>query len=94
MTAEKGVGRPRNSRPNRVNRLTDEVYRQMFKLEEGKPGAEMGLSLALLRARVATDTELEGSEEWDWLKKISPICLQMVERSLQRLDEMRSCLPR
>jgi hypothetical protein len=94
MKAGKGVGPPRNSRPNRVNRLKDEVYRQMFKLEEGKPGAEMGLSLALLRAWAATDTEPEGSDEWDWLKKISPICLQMIERSLQRLDAMRSCLPR
>ena len=92
MTAAKDVGRPRNSRPNQINRLKDEVYRQMFKLEEGHPGAEMGLSLALLRAWVATGSEPEIGEESDWLKKISPICLQMIESSLQKLDTLRRSL--
>ena len=64
----------------------------MFKLEEGRPGAEMGLSLALLHAWVATDSKPESGEEWDWLQKISPICLQMIESSLQKLDAIRRCL--
>jgi len=28
--------------------VKDEVYRQMFRLEESRPGADMGLALALL----------------------------------------------
>jgi hypothetical protein len=53
----------------------------------------VGLSLALLRAWVSTDTEAKGGEEWGWLKKISPICLQMIENSLQKLDTMRDRIP-
>ncbi len=77
------------SQPDRGNRLKDEVYRQMFRLEESCPGAEMGLALALLRAWAATDAEPETGDEHDWLQKISPICLQMIESSLQRLDSVR-----
>lgn len=93
MTDRKGVGLSGSPRSYRGNRLKDEVYRQMFRLEESRPGAELGLSLALLRAWVSTDTEPKGDEEWDWLKKISPICLQMIENSLQELDTIRDCIP-
>jgi hypothetical protein len=40
----------------RLTHLQDEVYREMLRPEGGRPGAEMGLALALLRAWVATDT--------------------------------------
>jgi len=80
------VSRSRRSQADRRNRLKDEVYRQMFRLEESRPGAEMGLALALLRAWSATDAQPETGDEHDWLKKISPICLQMIEISLQKLD--------
>ena len=50
MTTRKGVARPTGSRHMRGERIKDEVYRQMFLLEERRPGAEMGLALALLRA--------------------------------------------
>ena len=53
MTARKGVGLNGSPRSFRGNRLKDEVYRQMFRLEESRPGAELGLSLALLRAWVS-----------------------------------------
>jgi hypothetical protein len=33
----------------------------MFRLEEGRPGAEMGLALALLRAWMATDSKPESA---------------------------------
>jgi predicted small lipoprotein YifL len=33
--------------------LKEEVYRQVFRLEESKPGCEMSLALALLRAWAA-----------------------------------------
>jgi hypothetical protein len=92
MTARKGVTRPYSSRLNRANRLKDEICRQMYWLEESRPGAEMGLALALLRAWAATDPEPETGDERDWLQKISPICLQMIESSLQKLDSARRCM--
>jgi hypothetical protein len=85
------VSRSRHSQHDRRNRLKDEVYRQMFRLEESRPGAEMGLALALLRAWAATDAEPETGDEHDWLQKISTICLQMIESSLQKLDSVRLC---
>jgi hypothetical protein len=83
MTARKGVARLGNSRNNRDARAKDEVYRQMFRLEESRPGAEMGLALGLLRAWLAADTEPESGEGRNWLKKITPICLEMIETSLK-----------
>jgi hypothetical protein len=62
-----------------MNRLMDEVYRQMFLLEERRPGSELGLALALLRAWIAAETLREGIEEWAWLVKICPVCLEMIE---------------
>ena len=63
--------------------LKDEVYRQMFRVEEGRSGAELGLALALLRAWIATDSKPEGAGNRVWLSKVSPICLQMIEASLK-----------
>lgn len=62
----------------------DEVYRQMFRLEEGRSGAELGLALALLRAWIATDSKPEGARNREWLSKVSPICLQMIETTLKQ----------
>ena len=64
--------------------LKDEVYRQMFRLEEGRSGAELGLALALLRALIATDPKHESAGNREWLSKVSPICLQMIEAGLKR----------
>jgi cell division FtsZ-interacting protein ZapD len=76
------VGSKKSSR-NQGEQLKDEVYRQMFRLEESRPGAEMGLALALLHAWLAADSKSESGEERDWLKKVSPICLQMIETALK-----------
>jgi hypothetical protein len=62
----------------------DEVYREMYLLEAGRPGADIGLALALLRARVAADHQSEKTEDWEWLKAVLPICLAMIEKSLDR----------
>jgi len=65
----------------------------MYQLEARHPGAEMGLALALLRAHVAADFSSEKSMDWDWLKNVSPICLKMIEDSLNRSGTVAS-LPR
>ena len=62
--------------------LKDEVYRQMFRLEEGRSGAEMELAVVLLHAWIAAGSKPQCREDRDWLKKISPICLQMIEAAL------------
>jgi len=56
----------------------------MYRLEEGCSGAELGLALALLRAWVATDSKPEGAGNREWLSKVSPICLQMIETALKQ----------
>ena len=83
MTPRKAVVRSNKPCRNQGGQLKDEVYRQMFRLEESRPGAEMGLALALVRAWLADDFKPESGEERDWLKKVSPICLQMIEKSLK-----------
>jgi hypothetical protein len=82
MTPRKAV---RSNKPssNQGEQLKDEVYRQMFRLEESRTGAAMGLALALVRAWLAADSKTESGEERDWLKKVSPICLQMIETALK-----------
>ena len=68
----------------RVHRLMDAVYREMLRLESGYPGSEMGLALALLRARVAADLCTDRCEDWEWLTAICPLGLKMIEDSLDR----------
>jgi hypothetical protein len=80
--------------PHRANRLMDEVYRQMFRLEEGRPGAEIELALALVRAWAATRTQPETEGPQDWLQKISPICIRMIEEASQRIGPPRPCTAR
>jgi len=82
MTPLNALVRSKKSSRNQGEQLKDEVYRQMFRLEESRPGAEMGLALALLRAWLASGSKTESDEERDWLKKVSPICLQMIETAL------------
>lgn len=65
-------------------RLQDEVYRQMYRLEGGRSGSELDLALALLRAWIATGSKPEGGGNREWLSKVSPICLQMIEAALKR----------
>ena len=80
LVESRGKTAVRNGR--RAMRLKDEVYRQMFLLEERRPGAAMGLALALLRAWLEVDSRPASHEERDWLKKVSPICLDMIETTL------------
>jgi len=79
MTVRKGAIRPSAVRQYHGERLKDEVYRQMFRLEASRPGSELDLAIVLLRAWIALGSEPEMSESREWLKKICPICLLMIE---------------
>lgn len=81
MTPQKAAGRLNKPGRNRGAQLKDEVYRQMFRLEEGRLGAGVGLATALVRAWLATDSKPESGEDLDWLRKVSPICLQMIDKA-------------
>jgi hypothetical protein len=63
----------------------------MFLLEEHRPGAGPGLALALLRAWMAAGSKPSIGEEHDWLNKISPICLEMIEHELQKSAATQPC---
>lgn len=82
----------RRSGSRAVHRLMDEVYREMYQLESGRPGAEMGLALALLRAHVSAGRSSRKGMDWDWLKTVSPICLKMIEESLDCGSAVASAL--
>jgi len=72
----------RVSEVRKANRLKDEVYREMLLIEVNRPGAEMGLALALLRAVVQSRALSEESEFEDWVKAICPVGLRMIEVAL------------
>jgi hypothetical protein len=62
-----------------VEELRDEIYRQMFRLEAGRPGAGKALALALLRAWIVCEHLPRSSEARRWLRQLCPLCLQMIE---------------
>ena len=66
-----------------MNHLKDEVYREMLLLEVNRPGSEMGLALALLRAFVQSDSLAEQEDFGGWLKSVCPLGLRMIEVSLR-----------
>jgi len=72
--------RPAKKKP--IICLQDEVYREMFRLEGGRSGADMRLAIALLRAWVAT--EREPASDREWLRMTSAIGIKMIEESLER----------
>lgn len=86
MMSPRRAPSPESSHPRRSEQFKDEVYRQMFRLEANRPGAEMDLALALLRAWQVVDTKSESGEERQWLRKVAPICMEMIEASLQQSD--------
>jgi hypothetical protein len=51
----------------------------MFRLEEHRPGAENDLAIALVRATVASEATPARSSLRQWLRKICPVCLAMIE---------------
>jgi hypothetical protein len=82
MTSGEHAAHRQTPGPRRSEPLQDEVYRQMFRLESGRPGAALELAVALLRAWMASGALPRGGEQALWLHKISPICLEMIEATL------------
>lgn len=77
--------RRKNYNPIRKSqRLKDEVYREMYLLEARRPGSEMALALALLHAWSEVDSLPEGNETWLWLRQVCPLCIKMIEDSLEK----------
>ncbi|HEX4066512.1 MAG TPA: hypothetical protein VHZ09_10860 [Acidobacteriaceae bacterium] len=66
-----------------VDRLKDEVYRQMLRLEAGRPAAQILLAVALVNAWVTLEEERPDCEARLWLRKLSPVCLHMIEETLR-----------
>lgn len=62
-----------------ANRLKDEVYRQMLRLEGGRPEAQVLLAIALLRAWIVLERQPPECEPRQWLRKLSPVCLRLIE---------------
>jgi hypothetical protein len=83
------VAKPMSART--AERLKDEVYRQMLRVEAGHSTAQLALALALLRAWIRLDDHHPQSETRQWLRTICPVCLPMLERSLA--DSTVGCLP-
>jgi hypothetical protein len=83
MKPPNSIPRILGARHLRGDRLKDEVYRQMYRLEERRQDSAIGLALALLRAWVAEDAKIDSAAKRSWLMKISPICIQMIEKSLR-----------
>ena len=92
MSPLKGAVRSRKTHRSQSDQLQDEVYRQMFRLEESRPGSELGLALALLRAWLASASKPASSMDHEWLQQISPICLAMIEACLQTNKPVRRCV--
>lgn len=69
--------------PKCCNALKDEVYRQMFRVEEGRTGADKELALVLLRGWITLDVQPRCNEVRNWLRSICPICVELIESSSQ-----------
>ena len=92
MTPRNSIAKAPGLSSRRCERLKDEVYRQMYRLEASRPGAELALAIALLRAWIASDSEAEPPQSRAWLKKICPICLPMIEATQKVIEAERQCI--
>ena len=92
MKVRKGISRPAIRGNSVASESRMKYIGRCSVLEECRPGAEMGLALALLRAWMAADSKPASDEEREWLKKISPICLEMIEAELQAGGTAHPCI--
>jgi hypothetical protein len=61
MTVRDASTRPNNPRRTHDERFKDEVYRHMFRLEASRPGADLDLAVALVRALRAQNRTVKGA---------------------------------
>jgi hypothetical protein len=92
MTPRKRTAKAAGSPSKWSERLKDEVYRQIYRLEASRPGAEVALAIALLRAWIASGSEAEMPQSREWLMKICPICIPMIEETLKVDVADKQCL--
>jgi len=93
MTDRKSTSRSRTPQRDRGDKLKDEVYRQMYRLEAGKPGADLDLAIALLRGWLAPNPQTERAQLREWLEKVCPICLLMIEAAQQKMTRDNNVFP-
>lgn len=86
MRVPKATTRSKNPRQDHGDKLKDEVYRQMFRLEASRGGAELNLAIVLLRGWIASYSDPDVFNLRQWLNKISPLCLRMIETKRQETD--------
>jgi hypothetical protein len=92
MTPRKRTAKAPGSPSKQCERFKDEVYRQMYRLEEHRPGSELALAIALLRTWIALDSEAEMPQSREWLTKICLVCLPMIEAMQKVSDVERQCI--
>lgn len=92
MTDRKSVSRSRNTDCGRGDRIKDEVYRQMYRLEANRPGADLDLAIALLHAWLEPCPQTDRARVREWLKKICPICLLMIEAARRGDGSGQQCV--
>ena len=92
MTVRDASTRPNNPRRTHNERLKDEVYRHMFRLEGNRPGADLDLAVALLRGWLDADSVRGRPAMREWLRKICPICLRMIEAKQQASSLGQQCV--
>lgn len=92
MTVRDASTRSNKPRRTQDERLKDEVYRHMFRLEGNRPGADLDLAVALVRGWLDADGGRERPAMREWLKKICPICLALIEASQQTSDTDQRCI--
>lgn len=80
MAPRKSMAKSATAAQRRGGQLMDEVYRQMFRLEDERPGSEMALALALLRAWQSAGAD---AANLAWLRQICPICISMIEDAVR-----------
>jgi hypothetical protein len=74
-----------------VDQIKDEVYRQMLRLEAGHISAPGLLGAALLQAWMLLEQEAPGSEERQWLRKLSPLCMRLIREASGALTWRGRC---
>ena len=68
-----------NGNTTLCDELKDEVYRQMFRVEEGRSDADKELAIALLRAWMVLEVGPRSNTSRKWIRSICPICVELIQ---------------